>query len=215
MQALEAMSDEKTRRFNTNHGADENQFGCKMGDIRELAKKVKVNTELARELWKTGNHDARFLAAFLMKPKELPAEEVDSLVRSVNFAYLADRLMSSVVSQHPEKETLRQKWMQDDDPMAARAGWSLTAARIAKGQEGLDVKALLDRTEREMGNALAVTQWTMNSCLAEIGINFSQHRGRAIAIGEKLGVLKDYPTSKGCTSPYAPIWIAEMVRRKS
>jgi hypothetical protein len=27
-------------------------------------------------------------------------------------------------------------------------------------------------------------------------------------------VLKDYPTSPGCTSPFAPIWITEMVRRQ-
>ncbi|MGW4180105.1 DNA alkylation repair protein, partial [Streptomyces rubiginosohelvolus] len=37
---------------------------------------------------------------------------------------------------------------------------------------------------------------------------------RAVGIGERLGVLKDYPTSPGCTSPYAPEWIAEMVRRQ-
>jgi hypothetical protein len=26
-------------------------------------------------------------------------------------------------------------------------------------------------------------------------------------------VLKDYPTPPNCTSPYAPIWIAEMSKR--
>ncbi|TDP30592.1 hypothetical protein DFR75_11156 [Nocardia ignorata] len=26
--------------------------------------------------------------------------------------------------------------------------------------------------------------------------------------------LADYPTSPGCTSPFAPTWIAEMVRRQ-
>jgi len=33
-------------------------------------------------------------------------------------------------------------------------------------------------------------------------------------IGERLEVLKDYPTPPNCTSPYAPIWITEMVRRQ-
>ncbi len=35
-----------------------------------------------------------------------------------------------------------------------------------------------------------------------------------IAIGEMLGIYRDYPVSKGCTSPFAPIWIGEMVRRQ-
>ena len=40
------------------------------------------------------------------------------------------------------------------------------------------------------------------------------YRARAIDIGERLEVLKDYPTPPNCTSPYAPIWITEMVRRQ-
>lgn len=42
-----------------------------------------------------------------------------------------------------------------------------------------------------------------------------EHRARAIEIGERLEVLKDYATSPGCTSPFAPVWINEMVRRQS
>jgi hypothetical protein len=33
-------------------------------------------------------------------------------------------------------------------------------------------------------------------------------------VGERLEVLKDYPTPPNCTSPFAPIWINEMVRRQ-
>jgi hypothetical protein len=40
----------------------------------------------------------------------------------------------------------------------------------------------------------------MNFCLAGIGIRFPKHRLRAVAIGEKLGLYRDYPVSKGCTS---------------
>ena len=47
-----------------------------------------------------------------------------------------------------------------------------------------------------------------------IGIDHPELRGRAIGIGERLEVLKDYPTSPGCTSPYAPVWIDAMVRRQ-
>jgi len=65
-----------------------------------------------------------------------------------------------------------------------------------------------------MGGAAPEAQWTMNSCLAEIGIHFAQHRERALAVGEQLGVFRDYPTSKGCTSPFAPIWITALVARQ-
>jgi 3-methyladenine DNA glycosylase AlkD len=65
-----------------------------------------------------------------------------------------------------------------------------------------------------MADAPPETQWTMNAALAAIGIHHAKLRKRAIAIGEKLGIYRDYPCSKGCTSPFAPIWINEMVKRQ-
>jgi 3-methyladenine DNA glycosylase AlkD len=214
LKQLEKLGDAKVRTLNIRNGAGDNQFGVKLGDIRALAKKIGPNHELALSLWETGNLDARLLATLLLKPKSLSADELEKMVRSIDVAQLADWLNPYVVKQHPQKETLRQKWMTAKDRWLARAGWSLTSERVQKNPEGLDLPALLDRIESEMGKADPAVQWTMNGTLAGIGIHFAKHRKRALAIGEKLGVYRDYPVSKGCTSPFAPIWINELVRRQ-
>jgi 3-methyladenine DNA glycosylase AlkD len=214
LKQLEALGNEKVRAQNKKNGAGDNQFGVRLGDIRKLAAKIKTNDKLAIALWDTGNIDAQHLAVLLVEPKKLSRDEMDRMVRSASFAWVADWLNSYVVKNHPDKESLRQSWMEDDDPWAARAGWALTSGRIGKNPDGLDVPALLDRIESEMPDAPAEVQWTMNFCLAGIGIHFPKLRKRAIAIGEKLGIYRDYPVSKGCTSPFAPIWINEMVRRQ-
>jgi 3-methyladenine DNA glycosylase AlkD len=211
---LEALGSDKMRAQNIRHGVTGDQFGVRMGDIRKLAKEAKPDNTLALDLWETGNLDARLLAMLLMKPNAFPASEIDRLVRANRQIPVSDWLNSYVVKAHKEKESLRQEWMESDDPMAARAGWSLTAERVAKAPDGLDLVALLDRIERDMANAAPEPQWTMNNTLAAIGIHHPQHRARALAIGEALGVYRDYPTSPGCTSPFAPIWIGEMVRRQ-
>jgi 3-methyladenine DNA glycosylase AlkD len=219
MARLEALGSEKIRNQNIKNGAGDNQFGVQMGDIRTLAKEIKANPDLANELWKTGNFDAMCLATLLMKPKLLSNDELEQIVlglpvRDSNFDWLASWLTSNVVKHHPEKEALRQKWMTSDKTMLARTGWSLTADRVEKSPDGLDLTDLLTRIDNEMGNAPKTLQWTMNFTLAAIGINFPEHRARAIAIGEKIGAFRDYPVSKGCTSPFAPIWIEAMVSRK-
>lgn len=211
---LESLGNGKMRARNAKNGAGENQYGVRLGDLRKVAKKLKTNHELALALWETGNIEARLLATLIIEPKALSAEELDRLVRSVEFVQVADWLNAYVVKNHPEKEMLRGKWMKDANPMAARAGWSLTAGRVARNPEGIDLPALLDRLEAEMGSAAPEVQWTMNTALAEIGINHPAHRERALSIGEKLGIYRDYPVSKGCTSPFAPIWINEMVSRQ-
>ena len=211
---LESLGNEKLRKLNAKSGAGDNQFGVKMGDIRTIAKEIKQDDSLAKELWATGNLEAMLLATLILKPKKLTIDELEAMVRAVTCSQLADWLNSYVVKHHPDKELLRQKWMHSTHPMEARSGWSLTAERIDRYSEGLDLGALLDRIENEMAGAPPESQWTMNFFLAGIGINFPEHRERAIAIGEKLGIYRDYPVSKGCTSPFAPIWIREMVGRQ-
>ena len=214
---LESMGDEGRRAWNVKNGAGKaKQFGVAMGDIRALAKKIKANHELALELWKTGNIDAQLLAILLMKPKSLSAKDLDKMVRTARYAWVADWLNAYIVKEQPpaEKETLRAKWMEDGDGWAARAGWNLMASKINTGEQGSDLEALLDRLEKEMLKAPPEAQWTMNNTLLAIGIRHSKHRKRAIAIGEKLGVYRDYPCSNGCVSPFAPIAIPEMVKRQ-
>ncbi|MGV3616511.1 MAG: DNA alkylation repair protein [Fimbriimonas sp.] len=215
MARLEALGTEPMRKYNLKNGAHENQFGVKMGDLRALAKEIKTQPELASQLWESGNIDAMYLATLLMKPKTLPVEELDRMVGAVTFPYLADWLGTNVIKVHPQKETRREAWMDSDHPITARMGWSLTTERVAKNRDGLDLTALLDRIEAEMGAAPEPARWTMNFCLIEIGVNSPEHRDRAIAIGEKLGAYRDYPTSKGCTSPYAATCIPELVRRQN
>jgi 3-methyladenine DNA glycosylase AlkD len=223
---LESLGDAGRRKYNAKTGHDgvpgvplDKQFGVKTGDIRKLAKKIKTDHELALELWKTGNLDAQMLAILIMEPRELSAKQLDTMVREARFAWLAEWLNSYVVAKHPDKDALREKWMKksEKDGWAARAGWHFTASKIntpGKGENGVDVEALLDRIEKEMPKAKPEVQWTMNNTLAAIGIHHPKHRKRAIAIGEKIGLYKDYPVSKGCTSPFAPLWIDEMVKRQ-
>jgi 3-methyladenine DNA glycosylase AlkD len=219
LKQLKSLGDEKIRAQNAKSspmgsGAGDNQFGVSRGDVRTLAKKIKTNHELALALWNTRNVDAQFLATLIVEGSRLSADELERMVKSITYVWVADWLHSYVIKQHAEKEALRKKWMTSTDRWTARAGWQLTAGRVAKSPEGLDLEALLDRIEKEMPAAAPEVQWTMNMCLAEIGIHFPKHRKRALAIGEKLGIYRDYPVSKGCTSPFAPIWIGEMVRRQ-
>ncbi|MGV3599815.1 MAG: DNA alkylation repair protein [Dyadobacter fermentans] len=211
---LESLGNEKVRAMNKKNGAHDNQFGVKMGDIRSIANKIKSDQQLGLALWDTGNIEAQLLAMLIMKPKLLSVGELDRLVHSVNYFWVADWLSSYIIKEHPQKEELREAWMNSGYPWAARAGWSLTAGRVTREPEGLDIPGLLDRIESEMPTAPSEAQWTMNTTLAQIGIHFPELRARALAIGEKLCIYRDFPVSKGCTSPFAPIWINEMVSRQ-
>ncbi|MBS1715802.1 MAG: DNA alkylation repair protein [Armatimonadetes bacterium] len=214
LRRLEAACDPKWKAMNAKNGAPENQFGVKMGDVRAIAKEAKTDHDRALQLWKTGNLEARLVATLTIKPKQLSETELEDMVRDVTFGQLADWTMTNVVKQHPAKERLRTKWIGSSHPSLARAAWSLTCERITKAPDGLDLTSLLDTIEKDMATAPSLAQWTMNFALIDIGVEHPELRDRAIAIGESLGLYRDYPTSKGCTSPFAPIAIRELAGRR-
>lgn len=207
---LADLHDAKVLAVNERHGDD---HSVNLTKLRSVAKRVKTNHALAIDLWETGNTDARLLALLICKPKEFSAEELDAMLRDARTPKVQDWLVNYVVKKSPHKETLREKWFADKDSTVASAGWALTTERVVKSPEGLDLSGLLDTVETEMKPAPERLQWAMNETLANIGIYHGDLRKRALAIGERLEVLKDYPTPPNCTSPFAPIWINEIVRR--
>ncbi|WP_145754254.1 DNA alkylation repair protein [Micromonospora aurantiaca] len=208
---LAALDDPKIRAVNERHGDD---HGVNLGKLRAVAKRLKTQQELARELWATGDSAARLLAMLICRPKAYGRDELDAMLREARTPKVHDWLVNYVVKKSPHAEPLRLAWPADRDPVVASAGWALTTERVARNPDGLDLAGLLDVIEAEMAGAPERLQWAMNHCLAQIGIEHPAYRDRAIGIGERLGVLKDYPTPPGCTSPYAPVWINEMVRRQ-
>lgn len=208
---LRALEEPKIRAVNERHGDD---HGVNLTKLRAVAKRLKADHVLARDLWATGDSAARLLALLVCRPKEFGRDELDGMLRESRTPKVQDWLVGYVVKKSPHAEELRTAWFDDPDPAVAGAGWALTSDRVVRAPEGLDLPGLLDLVETQMVAAPGRLQWAMNTCLAQIGIEHPALRERALEIGERLGVLRDYPTPPGCTSPYAPIWIAEMVSRR-
>jgi 3-methyladenine DNA glycosylase AlkD len=208
---LAALEDPKMRAANERRGDD---HGINLSRMRAVAKRIKLDQPLARELWATDETAARLLAILVCRPRDFDADELDRMLRETRSPKVNEWLVSYVVKKSPIAEQLRLRWFEDPDPTVAAAAWSLTTERVIKAPEGLDLEHLLDLIERDMKDAPGRLQWAMNETLAQIGIHHPSLRARALSIGEELQVLADYPTPPGCTSPFAPSWIAEMVRRR-
>ena len=211
MAELTGMENPKRRAVNERHGDD---HGVGLSELRALAKKIKADHELSKDLWATDDTAAQLLSLLICKPRSFSEDELDSMVRGARARKTHDWLISYVVKKSSHADVLRERWLSDDDASVASAGWALTNGMIAKRSKELNLPELLDTIEAEMKDAPDRLQWEMNNCLAAIGINHKEHRARALEIGERLEVLKDYPTPPNCTSPFAPIWINEMVSRQ-
>lgn len=211
VEELADLEDAKIRAVNEKHG---DAHGINLTRLRAVAKRVKTQHELSVELWETEDPNARLLALLICSPRKFDGDSLDRMLRQSQSPKEQGWLVNYVVKKNKNAEELRTRWLADNDSNVASAGWALTSDRVNKKPEGLDLSALLDEIESTMRDAPERLQWAMNMCLAYVGIESPDHRDRARRIGERLEVLKDYPTPPNCTSPFAPIWIDEMVRRK-
>lgn len=212
MDELAGLAEPKILAVNQRHGDD---HAVNLTKLRAVAKRLKTDHGFAEQLWATGDSAARLLALLICRPREFTADQLDAMLREARTPKVHDWLVNYVVIKGSHAEELRVRWVDDADPVVASAGWALTSDRVVKRPEGLDLPGLLDIIEAQMKDAPARLQWAMNMCLAQVGIEHPALRERAVSIGERLEVLKDYPTAPNCTSPFAPTWIAEMVRRQA
>ena len=75
-EVLAELEDPKAREVNERHGDD---HGVNLGRLRELAKRLKTQQDLALQLWETGDTAARLVALLICRPKAFGRDELDAM----------------------------------------------------------------------------------------------------------------------------------------
>ena len=113
---LASMEDPKLRAANEERGDD---HGVNLSALRAVAKRLKTQHELAKELWATGDTAAGLLATLIAKPRAFSADELDAMIRDIRAPKLLDWFVNLVkLSKHAEE--LRLRW-KDDIGLVGRA----------------------------------------------------------------------------------------------
>ena len=189
-------------------------------ELRTIAKEQGKNAELAAYLWKHGGFSARMLSLLILELKAVNVPYMEMFISDIEAAdakeqsQLLDWTIANVIMKKAVLKNETAKWRSDPSTIKQRVFWSVQARSVRAGDHALN-EELLEHIERELPTASEKVQWNMNWCAAQIGIADERLRGRCIALGERLGLYRDYKVSKGCTSPYLPIWIGSVVGKQA
>ena len=189
-------------------------------ELRTIAKEQGKNAELAAYLWKHGGFSARMLSLLILDLKAVVVPCIETLISDIEAAdakeqsQLLDWTIANVIMKKAALKNETAKWRSDRSTIKQRVFWSVQARSVRAGDHAL-TEELLEHIERELPTASEKVQWNMNWCAAQIGIADERLRSRCIALGERLGLYRDYKVSKGCTSPYLPSWIGSVVGKQA
>lgn len=194
----------------------------KLGDLKARGKEIKRDHALALELWSTGEHRARLLAALILDAKLLSGELLDQLASDIlrhgepERSQLADWLMANQLAKDKKLAALMTTWEEHPSPILRRWFWYHQARLRWVGQTPPGNSAgLMDSLEKNLATAEPEVQWAMNFCAGQIGIHEPVFRPRCIRLGEALGLYKDERVSKNCTPSYLPEFIRIEVAKRA
>jgi 3-methyladenine DNA glycosylase AlkD len=100
-------------------------FGVNVPVMRALAKVIGKNHELALELWESGYHEARHVAAMIDDPKLVTKAQMNKWVRDFNSWDICDGTCSNLFRKTPYAIEKIFEWCEKKDEYVRRAGFSL------------------------------------------------------------------------------------------
>ncbi|AFQ11633.1 hypothetical protein BCK_18700 [Bacillus cereus FRI-35] len=124
MQELEALGKERTKKIYISNGAHEPVFGVATGAMKPIAKKIKINQELAEELYATGNYDAMYFAGIIADPKAMSESDFNRWIDGAYFYMLSDYVVAVTLSESNIAQDVADKWIASRNELQMSAGWS-------------------------------------------------------------------------------------------
>jgi 3-methyladenine DNA glycosylase AlkD len=216
LHALESLGSEQTRRTYLRHGVQGELYGVSYAAFGKLAKRIRVDHALARELWATGNHDARVLATMVADPARMDAAELDAWVQDLTSYPISDAF-AGLAARAPAVDACRARWMASDEEWVARTGW-LVFARRAQTSDGVlaaELDARLAEIERDIHARPNRVRDAMNSALIGIGVGYERLRDPALAAAGRIGRVQVDHGDTGCKTPDAADSIRKTVARQA
>ncbi|MBW7475683.1 DNA alkylation repair protein [Paenibacillus oenotherae] len=194
----------------------------KLGDLRKIAKDIKIDHELAMEFWSTEEFLPRLLAILIMDKKLLSEDVLNRLDKDMQIHTfdernnLMDWLMANQLTKDKKNIALMELWENSPSALQRRAFWYYKGRLRWTGQTPPDnTEDLLSAIEANITQEEPEVQWAMNFTAGWIGVYDQKYRARCIKLGEKTGLFKDQMVSKGCTPNYLPEFIAIEVNKRN
>ena len=180
-------------------------LGANLTKLKELAKVVKKNHELALELWDTGIHDAKLLATMIERPKKVTSEQIDLQIEQVYTVDLADKYCSNIIVKTPFVQEKIDRWRESEVEMQRRSCYMLIAAQAKNNRELSDAyfEAILQTVEQKVQREQNWVKEAMNYALIAIGSRNKHLNRLSVALARRVGIIEvDYGMS-ACQTPNA------------
>ncbi len=166
------------------HGA----LGVKIPVLRQMAKEIGRDHNLALALWKTEIHEARILASMVDDPGQVSAAQMDAWAADFDSWDVCDQVCSNLFDRTPFAYDKALEWSGRPEAFVKRAAFSLMAALSVHDKQAPDskFKPFLPVIMRESGDDRNFVKKAVNWALRQIGKRSRDLNQKAIGTAEEI-----------------------------
>lgn len=194
MQELEGLSKERMKKIYLSNGAREPLFGVTTGEMKPIAKKIKIDQQLAEELYATGNYDAMYFAGIIADPKAMTAEDYDRWLDSAYFFMISDYVVAVTLSESDIAQEVADKWIASGEELRMSAGWScycwLLGSRKDEEFSESKLSNMLDLVRDTIRDAPERTKSAMNNFIGTVGVSYKPLTEKALETAKQIGTIE-------------------------
>lgn len=107
--------------------APKHPLGVSHPELHALARRIGRDHALARELWRSGIHEARILAAYIDEPAKVTPAQMERWVRDFDTWDLCDQITGHLFDRTPHAHAKIREWSQRREEFVKRAAFALLA----------------------------------------------------------------------------------------
>ena len=168
-------------------------FGVSVAAMRQLAKRLGRNHELAAGLWETGWFEARMLTSFVDEPELVTPAQMDRWCREFDNWAICDTICFHLFDRTPHAWKKLAPWSRLKEEFPRRGAFALLWGLTVHDKEADDEKFAQGLTliERAATDGRNFVKKAVNMALRAIGKRNRELHALAVATAQRLAESKD------------------------
>jgi 3-methyladenine DNA glycosylase AlkD len=207
VEELRSLGSDAIKKVLVKHGAREPFFGVKVEHLKKIQKRIKVDHQLALDLYDTGISDAMYLAGLIADDAKMTKKDLQRWVDGAYWSLLSGSTVPWVAAGSPHGYEMALKWIDSPNEQTASAGWATLSSLVAsKDDSQLDLKGIekiLERVQKTIHEQPDRARHSMNGFVIAVGSYVAPLTAKALEAAKKIGIVTVDMGETACKVPAA------------
>jgi len=214
---LKSLGREPYKRVIMKHGIPEPVYGVSIEELKKIQKRVKVDHQLALDLYASGVYDAMYLAGLIADDARMTTKDLQRWADRATCHALSAYTVAWVAAGNPRGLEMALRWIDSGKEPVASSGWATLTGIVSVTEDAdLDIPALqrlLDRVAASIHGQPNYVRLVMNGFVIAVGCYVKPLNAAALKTARAIGTVKVNMGDTACKVPDATAYIRKVQER--